>query len=249
MGVPVPTSPGDGASLVQPDNPPLLRWEGAQGATSYTVQLDGDADFIGAKTYTTKITSLVVPDPLIVGTYYWRVIATKATGIVSQPSATSSFSVKPLAAPTQTYPPNSVDFKVQEVVLDWAPVTGAKSYDVQVATGPGVHQHNRQRDRHHGHALLARGQPGQQPVLVAGACHRPARPGHPVDHFAERLPAELPRDSRLPLYPLGTAGSPATVASDDPYLSWTPVKRAASTRSTWPTTRTSRPTSAPARRP
>ena len=130
----MPTSPGNGASLVQPDNPPLLRWDGAQGATSYTVQLDGDADFIGAKSYTTKITSLVVPDPLIVGTYYWRVIATKTTGIVSQPSATSSFSVQPLAAPTQTYPPNSVDFKVQEVVLDWAPVTGAKSYDVQVAT-------------------------------------------------------------------------------------------------------------------
>ena len=134
VGVPVPTSPADGSSLVQPDNPPLLRWDGAQGATSYTVQLDGDADMIGAKSYVTKTTSLVVPDPLTVGAYYWRVIATKATGISSQPSATSSFSVQPLAQPVQTYPPNSVDFKVQEVVLDWAPVTGAKSYDVQVAT-------------------------------------------------------------------------------------------------------------------
>ena len=93
------------------------------------MQLDGDADFIGAKSYVTKTTSLVVTDPLIVGTYYWRVVATKAAGIVSQPSATSSFSVQPLVAPTQTYPPNSVDFKVQEVVLDWAPVTGAKSYE------------------------------------------------------------------------------------------------------------------------
>ena len=63
VGVPVPTSPGNGASLAQPDNPPLLRWEGAQGATSYTVQLDGDADFIGAKSYTPRPRRWSCPTP------------------------------------------------------------------------------------------------------------------------------------------------------------------------------------------
>ena len=53
--------------------------------------------------------------------------------------------MQPLVAPTQTFPPNSVDFKVQEVVLDWDPINGAKSYDVQVAADPGVHQRHRQR--------------------------------------------------------------------------------------------------------
>ncbi len=94
VGVPVPTAPADGAQLAQPQNAPLLRWQGSQGATSYTVEVDGDADFIGAKVYTTKTTSLVVPDPLTVGDWFWRVTAVKAAGIVSDavalPRASSS---------------------------------------------------------------------------------------------------------------------------------------------------------------
>jgi hypothetical protein len=34
------------------------------GRVAYKVEVDADADLIGAKTYTTKTTSLVVPDPL-----------------------------------------------------------------------------------------------------------------------------------------------------------------------------------------
>ena len=49
VSVPVGTYPTDGAVLPQPDSPPLLRWLTSRGATSYTVEVDGDADFIGAK--------------------------------------------------------------------------------------------------------------------------------------------------------------------------------------------------------
>ncbi len=35
---PIPLAPGNGASLPQPDNPPLLQWSSSQGAISYTVQ-------------------------------------------------------------------------------------------------------------------------------------------------------------------------------------------------------------------
>ena len=137
VGVPVPVYPGDNAELFQPQSPPLLRWQGAQGAISYTVEVDGDADFIGAKVYTTKNTSLVVTDPLVADDYYWRVTAAKAAGIVSVPSVASRFVIKPLAAPTLTYPPNDVNLPVEDVVMDWAPVPGAKSYDLQVATDSG----------------------------------------------------------------------------------------------------------------
>ena len=137
VGVPVPVYPGDNAELFQPQSPPLLRWQGAQGAISYTVEVDGDADFIGAKVYTTKNTSLVVTDPLVADDYYWRVTAAKAAGIVSVPSVASRFVIKPLAAPNLTYPPNDVNLPVEDVVMDWAPVPGAKSYDLQVATDSG----------------------------------------------------------------------------------------------------------------
>ena len=60
-------SPADGSASPQPSSPPLLSWVGHEGATSYTVEVDGDSDFIGATSYTTKTTSLVVPDPLGAG--------------------------------------------------------------------------------------------------------------------------------------------------------------------------------------
>ena len=63
VSVPVPTSPAEGANLAQPAEPPLLQWLGSPGATSYTVEVDGDADFVGSKSYTTKATSLVIPTP------------------------------------------------------------------------------------------------------------------------------------------------------------------------------------------
>jgi len=134
VSVPLPASPPNGAVLVQPDNPPLLTWSATPGAISYTVEVDGDDDFIGAFTYTTKITSLVVADPLGDGDWFWRVTASKGAGLNSNPSPTSSFVIAPLASPVITYPADNPDFELQDVVLDWQPVPGAKSYDIQVAT-------------------------------------------------------------------------------------------------------------------
>ncbi|PVG82734.1 hypothetical protein DDE18_10235 [Nocardioides gansuensis] len=134
LKVPVPASPAEGAVLVQPANPPLLSWTGVPSATSYSVEVDGDNDFVGAFSYTTQTTSLVVPDPLQDGDWYWRVTASKGPGFASMPSNASRFVISPLAAPTITSPPDNPDIELQDVVLDWAPVPGAKSYDVQVAT-------------------------------------------------------------------------------------------------------------------
>ena len=54
---------------------------------------------IGAKRDSpTKSTSLVVPDPLDAGDWFWQVTAVKGTGLVTLPSGTMSFDVLPLPA-------------------------------------------------------------------------------------------------------------------------------------------------------
>ena len=154
---PAPLSPVDGSLLPQPSSPPLLSWSGSQGATSYTVEVDGDADFIGATSYTTKTTSLVVPDPLGAGDYWWRVTATKGPGIVSEPSDAATFVIAALPAPVLVSPNDSVNIAIEDVVLDWAPVPGAKTVRRPGGPGRGLQQHGPGRRGHPGHALLAAG--------------------------------------------------------------------------------------------
>jgi len=132
--VPVPTAPANGEVLPQPDRPPLLRWQTSRGATSYTVEVDGDADFIGATSYSTKTTSLALPKALPAGDYFWRVTASLGQGLNSVPSAASSFILSALPAPTLTYPVDDINTALEDVVFDWQPVPGAVTYDVQVAT-------------------------------------------------------------------------------------------------------------------
>jgi predicted secreted protein len=134
---PIPLAPANGAILAQPQSPPLLQWSSSQGALSYTVEVDGDADLLGAKIYTTRTTSLVVPDPLTTGDWYWRVTANKDANLTSLPSAVTRFDIQALASPSITYPANDVTQSIEDVVLDWTPVPGARSYDVQVALDQG----------------------------------------------------------------------------------------------------------------
>ena len=138
VSVPIPASPVDGAHLQQPENPPLLSWTPSPGAKSYTVEVASDPDFVNRLTpFTTETTSLVVTQPLSLGDWFWRVIATKGPGVVSEPSNSSSFWIEPLAAPVITGPlgpqPN-VSPDVLDVVLDWDKVPGAVGYELQVAT-------------------------------------------------------------------------------------------------------------------
>ena len=143
FAAPTPLSPVGGQVLAQPQDPPLLTWEGTQGATEYRVQVDAegnDDSWVGAKEYVTKSTSIVVPDPLAVDdpaqpkTYYWRVQATKASGIFSDYSAQAEFAVGSLNQPAIVSPDDSPDNEVEDVVLDWDPVPGAQFYQLRVAT-------------------------------------------------------------------------------------------------------------------
>ncbi|SED35727.1 Ig-like domain-containing protein [Nocardioides exalbidus] len=137
VGIPVGTYPTDGAVLPQPDEPPLLRWQTSRGAVSYTIEVDGDSDFIGAKTYTSRTTSLALPDALPAGDYFWRVTASLEGGYNSQPSPPMSFILGSLPSPKLTYPVDDINTAIEDVVFDWEPVPGAITYDLQVATDPG----------------------------------------------------------------------------------------------------------------
>ena len=124
-------SPSAGATLQQPNDPPLLAWQPVSGAVAYTVSIDADDDFVGATEIRTRSTSLVVPSALTAGDWYWKVAADLGNGISSASSEERRFDVLPLADPVMISPKDNVE--MQDVVLDWNPVVGAKSYEIQVA--------------------------------------------------------------------------------------------------------------------
>lgn len=130
VGRPAPKSPANGEVLEQPADPPLLTWTTVAGADSYEVEVDGDSDLHGASKYTTKNPSLVVPNLLGAGDWFWRVTAMKG-GSNFVPSQVVRFDITSIANPRLLSPIDNAS--VQDVVLDWEPVPGAKSYDVQVA--------------------------------------------------------------------------------------------------------------------
>ena len=133
ISTPQPASPIDNAVLYQPSDPPLLTWAASAGAQSYLVEVDGDDTLDTPQySYTTKSTSLVVPDSLAVGDWFWRVTAVKSGGHASFPSLSRRFVIEPIKPPTAASPLGNA--AVQDVVLDWDPEPGARTYEVQVAT-------------------------------------------------------------------------------------------------------------------
>jgi hypothetical protein len=226
ISVPVPTSPAEGANLAQPDSAPLLQWLGSPGAASYTVEVDGDADFVGSKSYSTKSTSLVVPDPLGEGDWFWRVTAVKSAGLVSLPSAVASFNILPLAKPALVSPADSVDTKVSDVVLDWEPVPGARTYDVQISDGPTFDP---------GSTTTATGVQGTRfspkitlnndqfwwrvrAIDLNGQATTWAQTNFGFNRVFEHQPQAV--------YPLGSYSSPAPMTTSRQYYEWTPVPQA-----------------------
>ncbi len=222
---PVPLSPVDGTVLSQPSNPPLLSWSGSQGAISYTVEVDGDADFIGASSYTTKTTSLVVPDPLGAGDYFWRVTATKAAGIISEPSDAASFVIAALPAPVLVSPNDSVNVPIEDVVLDWQPVPGAKTYDVQVALDEGFNNKvldvgGIQGTRYSPPITLDNDQYWWR-VRAVDLANQPTVWRASNFGFQRNW-----LDKPQAVFPLGSVVTPSTQTTTHPYYEWTPVQHA-----------------------
>lgn len=225
VGVPTPQAPANGAILQQPGNPPLLQWATSQGATSYVVELDGDPDFVGASSYTTKTTSLVVPDPLPAGDYYWRVKADKGSGLVSLPSPARSFQILPLETPQILTPANDLNALVEDVVLGWTAVNGAKSYDLEVALDATFNNL----------AHEVKGTVGTRyspPVtLNSDQFYWRVRA---VDQGGTPTPWAISQfgfkrqwlDRPDAVFPNGTPGSPTVETTDRPFFEWTPAQHA-----------------------
>jgi large repetitive protein len=135
--------PADGAQLNQPDQPTSLSWTPVTGATDYVLEISTDENFIDptrVTTHTTKTTSFVVPSPQLATTYFWRVRATLRAGVFSDWSNIRRYLVRGLpnssrVAPAPKAGESAESFPtVDDAVLDWTPVAGAKTYDLQIST-------------------------------------------------------------------------------------------------------------------
>jgi hypothetical protein len=140
---PVLVSPINGAPLSQPGDPLIYRWKPVPGAKTYTVEVGPDQDFVDpalVKTYTTSAT-MVTPNIIPAdGIYYWRVTANLSSGVKSDRSAVGNYSVAAVirsggdgTLPDEPeYPARGQT--ITEVVLDWHPIDGAASYNLQIST-------------------------------------------------------------------------------------------------------------------
>jgi hypothetical protein len=134
---PAPQAPADGEVLESPQEPALLSWSPLNGAVSYTLEVGTDPQFVDSTryvSYTTQAASYVVPDPVVATEYYWRVKASLGSGVVTQWSTVRTYTVGGLAKPVLESPADSSATNVVDVVLDWEPVMGAKTYNLQIST-------------------------------------------------------------------------------------------------------------------
>jgi hypothetical protein len=132
-------SPANGAVLVQPDDPVLLSWSPVAGAKEYSIEISSDAGFTDPsliKTFRTKTTTLVRPDPQAARPYYWRVAGVLDSGITTRWSVQRSYVLSSLPAAELVSPANDATVTIDDVVLDWQPVPGATSYDVEISLVP-----------------------------------------------------------------------------------------------------------------
>jgi len=133
---PTVTGPADGVQLPQPQSPPVLTWEPVAGADSYEVQYGTDPNFVDqTTTQATESTSYVV-GLQAPGFYNWRVRAVLAAGITTAWSTGHTYEILGLSPPAgePQYPNDDINQDIQDVVLDWDPIAGAKLYDLQIST-------------------------------------------------------------------------------------------------------------------
>ena len=137
-------SPSNSASLQQPDDPALLSWSPVAGVNQYTVQISTDEQFTDPAriiTYDTRTTSYVVPNPQPATTYYWHVRGVLSAGIFTQWSNVRSYEMPGLPYAVADMPSGPLNQFGQVIFdgdlhVDWKPVAGATTYDVQISPDP-----------------------------------------------------------------------------------------------------------------
>lgn len=137
------TSPTEGQTFTQPHDPATIAWKPVEGAQEYEIRISQDSSFADPNLITlakTVSTSYVVPNPQV-DTAYWvkvRARVSAATGsaaVFTNESTPRKYSVSPLPAADRSEPLTDTTV-VEDTVLDWKPILGARTYDLQVATDP-----------------------------------------------------------------------------------------------------------------
>ena len=132
-GTPTLASPANGATGI-PINP-ILSWNAAYLASSYTIQVSADSNFtttIISQSVTTG-TSYSVNVLLTNDTkYYWRVNSTNKDSTSAWSSVWSFKTV--ISTPVFSSPSNGAAGTVLNPTISWIPVSGATSYTLQVST-------------------------------------------------------------------------------------------------------------------
>lgn len=149
---PVVIAPADAHLFTQPDEPATLSWLPVAGTQEYEVQVSTDQSFTDPtklETFKTVSTTLIVPRPQVATSYWFKVrarLSTSTSGpsaVYTAYSAARGYSVSSLPV-AQRRAPATNDAVIEDAFLDWDPVRGAKTYDIQVATDPAfgsiVHQ-------------------------------------------------------------------------------------------------------------
>ena len=128
-------APANGSSTC--DTTPTFDWSAVSGATFYQIQADNDPGFGSPEIDTTSATSEFTPGAALPpGNYYWRVRGANTCGYGSW-SADWSVSVVVLPlAPNLILPANGASTTDTTPDLDWSSVSGATSYQLQVANNP-----------------------------------------------------------------------------------------------------------------
>lgn len=128
-----PTIIGPSGSLPQPEQPPVVSWTSIDGAESYTLEISTDQNFADPAQiddFVTENTSLINPEPQVPNTYYTRVRAMLGNNVLTAWSNPGFYTVTGLQDVTTLSP--AQDAVVTDTVLDWKPVKGAATYQVQV---------------------------------------------------------------------------------------------------------------------
>lgn len=134
-----PSMLGPTGVLAQPTSPPLISWTSVPGAKFYNLQVSTDQNFSDPNdiiNYTpTRTTSAINPVIAAPNTYYARVKADLGGGISTPYAEPISYTIQGLAAAERVSPAEGG--VVTDAVLDWKPVPGAATYQLQIDDDSG----------------------------------------------------------------------------------------------------------------
>jgi hypothetical protein len=205
-----------------PDEAVILRWGDVPGAVSYNVEVADNPGFSKVVWKGDTQQSIAVPDVVLPnGTYWWRVRAVDAAGTIglwSDVARVAKTWPSIITGTKMSTTPGgaAATFTPLNPYLSWNPVPGAKSYDVEVATGDQFNN------------VVFAGRNLNQPFATPGVVG-----ALPDDTYSWRVRARDPKDNPGPwttgtdftrAWSAPTQISPADGATASNLLfQWTPV--------------------------